>query len=147
VIYFVQRPSGGPIKIGTTTDLSQRLPALTCQYKTKLTVLAIMDGHHSVEASLHKQFHRLNVQDEWFDPAPKLLSFIKRHGRQWDGLENDRPASHKKTRRCTVILDETLWDRLKQIEEETGAGPSFTARRILGEALFDTMSTDQPQEA
>jgi hypothetical protein len=39
-------------------------------------------------------------------------------------------------KRRTLILDEFLWDRLKEIEETTGAGPSFTARRILAKALI-----------
>jgi hypothetical protein len=46
-----------------------------------------------------------------------------------------RPGTGRKRR--TLILDEFLWDRLKAIEEETGAGPSFTARRILSKALLD----------
>ncbi len=45
------------------------------------------------------------------------------------------PRPGEKQRRTTLSLSPSLWDDLKAIEEETGARPSVTVRRMLEQAI------------
>lgn len=76
VIYFVQADTDGPIKIGTTTQLEQRLAALSNSDPAKLHLLATMPGDNKDEAQLHKRFRRLRLHGEWFAPDAELRDFI-----------------------------------------------------------------------
>lgn len=73
-VYFIQGESGGPIKIGITTDLAKRLKAIP--YHEPLRVLAILPGGHVQESELHQRFADLRLSGEWFRPERSLLDFI-----------------------------------------------------------------------
>ncbi len=84
MIYFVQSEEGGPIKIGTTECLAQRLPCLRTDCgKPDLRVLAVINGGRAEEQGLHKRFSRLRLDGEWFEPANDLMEFISKNGRLW----------------------------------------------------------------
>lgn len=77
MIYFVQSVDGGPVKIGHTDNLEQRLVQLESHYGTPLAVLATMDGDRSVEAGLHERFAHLRFgRTEQFRPAVEIFAFI-----------------------------------------------------------------------
>lgn len=83
VVYFVERQ--GFVKIGTSTNLEQRLRAIGKggQMIEGMTVgpvrlLATMPGDHRHEKLLHARFHRLRVEGEWFLPDTWLCEFIRR---------------------------------------------------------------------
>lgn len=94
VVYFVERQ--GYIKIGTTSSLKQRLPALaggSCLMPDgvtpgPVTLLATTPGDREVEAAYHLRFRRLRVKGEWFRPNKALLSLVgdlrraERNGRE-----------------------------------------------------------------
>lgn len=91
MIYFVQRLDGGPIKIGTTIRLSVRLKQLEATCGHPLKVLGIVDGSFADERALHQRFDYSCVGGEWFQPGPKLLEFIERECRPWNG-EDEVPS-------------------------------------------------------
>lgn len=72
VIYYVQ--FGDLIKIGTTTNLSQRLSALG-----PVLLLVTEPGSYELESLRHQQFAacRTSKRGEWFKPSPDLLSHIE----------------------------------------------------------------------
>jgi hypothetical protein len=79
MIYFVQPTDGGPIKIGTTTNLDGRLRQLEAGYGTPLAVLATIEGGRKEESEIHARFAHLRLRrTEQFRPAPELLAFIGR---------------------------------------------------------------------
>jgi hypothetical protein len=93
MIYFVQGPEGGPIKIGTTTNLGSRLPNLEASSGQSLGVLGVMDGGRPEERELHRRFaHLLAAGREWFHPGDDLLAFIEAETRDWQG-EVESPAA------------------------------------------------------
>lgn len=96
MIYFLQRPSGGPIKIGTTFRLSVRIKQLQSQYHTKLVVLGIMKGSYPVEKKLHALFSSIEEDREWFSPTEDLLNFIKRECYEWN-QSDDKPEPAPKS--------------------------------------------------
>lgn len=72
VVYYVT--FGDRIKIGTTTNLRQRLA--DTQYDR---LLATEPGGYAVERQRHRQFGHLRVTTrgrEWFSASPDLLAFI-----------------------------------------------------------------------
>jgi len=55
-IYFIQGECGGPIKIGYTTDLVQRIKSLQTSYPDRLELLLAFPGRPEYEKAIHSQF-------------------------------------------------------------------------------------------
>lgn len=93
VVYYLR--FGDRIKIGTTTDLPQRLQALPHD-----ELLAIEPGGMTLERTRHLQFADLRVTREWFEAAPVLFSHAhelrEKHGRPlsaWERWRSDTPET------------------------------------------------------
>jgi hypothetical protein len=82
-IYFVQAGSGGPIKIGSTKDLLDRISVLQTGNHEQLTLLGCVDGTSSDERAFHTRFAPHRIRGEWFFPCRELIEFI-------GGLPKDR---------------------------------------------------------
>ena len=79
MIYFIQPTDGGPVKIGTTTNLDLRLEQLEKHYGCALAALATMDGGPADEREIHARFAHLRYgHTEQFQPASDLMEFISR---------------------------------------------------------------------
>lgn len=76
-IYFIQGESGGPIKIGYTTDIKKRLNSLQTGYPDTLVLLSIIPGNIEDEANLHSEFGEYRMRGEWFKPVEPLLEKIE----------------------------------------------------------------------
>ena len=76
VVYFVQAACG-PIKIGWSKNLDQRLATLQRYSAEKVTLLATMRGALLLEQELHERFAAHRLHGEWFSPAEELLYFIR----------------------------------------------------------------------
>ncbi|WP_125214752.1 GIY-YIG nuclease family protein [Streptomyces griseofuscus] len=88
VVYFAVPPThlcpegaGGPppIKIGTSTDLRDRMKAIPAR------PLALEPGDQVRERQLHRQFGHLRLEGEWFRAAPELIEYINEL-READGV-------------------------------------------------------------
>lgn len=77
VVYFIQQGDGGLIKIGTSTDVKQRLSVLQTSSGEPLHLLATMPGGKTKESEIHGIFADYRRLGEWFYPAKELLDFIK----------------------------------------------------------------------
>lgn len=75
IVYFVQE-SGGPVKIGTTTAIRNRVSALQTSTPRTLTFLGAVSGGERVERRVHELFGAHRLSGEWFSPHPDVLSFI-----------------------------------------------------------------------
>lgn len=75
-IYFVQGISGGPIKIGWSKWVHQRLQDMQIGSPVPLKILATIPGSQPEERRVHKRFKGIRIRGEWFDPSPELLEFI-----------------------------------------------------------------------
>lgn len=79
--YFVQAGPGGPIKIGFSTQVIQRMYGLYKSYRDDniaLTLLGVLPGN--IEKQLHFQFKNNALVGEWFKPADDLLNFLRKRG-------------------------------------------------------------------
>jgi hypothetical protein len=74
-VYYLNMP-GGVIKIGTTTNMTERLTGLRVGREA---VLATEPGNKTLERIRHKQFAHLRIgRREDFRPEPELLAWIER---------------------------------------------------------------------
>ncbi len=75
VVYFVGGDTG-PIKIGWTQNLRNRLPCIQNGSSVPLKVLATQRAPKAKERVWHKQFAKSRVLNEWFERTPELLAVI-----------------------------------------------------------------------
>jgi hypothetical protein len=85
-IYFIQSVTNGPIKIGFSKNVKERIEDIQCGSPAKLTVLAVHPGTRWGEQRLHKQFatDRIRAGGEWFNPSEKLLKYIWKRGQVYN---------------------------------------------------------------
>ena len=77
MIYFVRAGDDGPIKIGRTSNLKQRLRVLENACPNDVTLLGVLPE----EEDIHQQFAgcRVRSNGEWFEAEADLLHFITAH--------------------------------------------------------------------
>jgi len=75
-VYFIQS-SGGPIKIGSASDVAARLKSLQTGSADELTLLAMTEGGEFRERELHARFAADRLRGEWFAPSPELIRVIR----------------------------------------------------------------------
>lgn len=90
-VYFLRRIDGiGPIKIGCSDWPAARAKQIGIDLKARFVILAEAPGGNTAERNVHLKFASLRVTPEdlpqrnyscgcpteWFEPSPKLLSFI-----------------------------------------------------------------------
>lgn len=80
LIYFVLDASrtSQRLKIGTTTNLKQRIDALRSQTMCaqQPLVLALEAGGLATEAKLHETFYKLRLSGEWFSYEGALKQYV-----------------------------------------------------------------------
>lgn len=77
-VYFIQMGDGGPIKIGLSANVQQRLDVFQLSAPYPLTLLAVVrNGRDRLERELHARFASARLRGEWFQPVPELLSYIR----------------------------------------------------------------------
>lgn len=76
-LYFIRRGENGPIKIGVSTRIENRVRMLQTGCAEELRVLAVVEQTSDIsERKLHRRFRRFQQSGEWFSPEPELLALI-----------------------------------------------------------------------
>lgn len=76
-VYLLQQGDAGPVKIGSTASLRQRLSALQTASPVPLRVLALLPGGQDEERALHARFTEHRLRGEWYEPAAEILDFAR----------------------------------------------------------------------
>lgn len=71
-LYFIGSQDG-PVKIGVTTNLAQRLEHLQTASPVRLEVLAATEADTWLEREYHRFFNHCRLHGEWFDRSDNLL--------------------------------------------------------------------------
>ena len=74
MIYFLQQSDNGPIKIGKTDNLKNRIRELRNASPYSLNLLKTIPGNN--ERKYHFKFKKYQIKGEWFEPSEELLKFI-----------------------------------------------------------------------
>lgn len=77
VVYFIQIKNG-PIKIGLTGNVKNRLKSLSCSLPYDLELLHVMPGDEKLEKKLHKKFCKYHIRGEWFECHDGILNYLKK---------------------------------------------------------------------
>lgn len=88
-IYFIYDAKVEAIKIGFSTNVSDRFSTLQTASATKLELLGTMLGSMADEQRLHAKFQRMH--GEWFHITNDLLSFIQQRATLVAALPEVRP--------------------------------------------------------
>jgi hypothetical protein len=116
IVYFIQAGDAGPIKIGTTLNLTSRLSELQCGCPDELRVLGSIPGSHALESELHARFATHRYRGEWFVATRNLLNYIKRH---------------------TTIHTRALHDAIYPFEAADAAERARKGKRQLGDWVYE----------
>lgn len=98
MIYFARLEEGGPIKIGTTINLHERILAHQRVFGESFSVFAVMEGGPEEEKDLHVRFENLKIGEmgrEWFKPDADLEIFIGRYAEPWEMQPRKRPRKQQ----------------------------------------------------
>lgn len=72
-IYAVQAGVDGPVKIGRTRNVRERLADLQSANGEELRLIAAWRGVPKTEQELHAEYADLRLRGEWFVATPELL--------------------------------------------------------------------------
>jgi DNA-binding CsgD family transcriptional regulator len=93
-VYFVRRADGtGPIKIGCTKSMDQRLTSLEREVGASLTILGEAPGTFRDERRMHRQFAEHCTVGEWFHPSGAVMGavlYVQQHSKLPPTSETDR---------------------------------------------------------
>lgn len=73
-IYFIRSGIDGPVKIGQTRDVIQRLNNLQTAHHDTLNLIRVIDGTPDLEARLHQHFADYRLRGEWFRFCDEMLT-------------------------------------------------------------------------
>lgn len=75
-LYVVGSYHSGPVKIGITDDIDQRIKQLQTGHPYQLRTLMLIPGDGKSEWSAHMQFSKFRLSGEWFQPAIPIMSWV-----------------------------------------------------------------------
>lgn len=81
MIYFVENPETGLVKIGTSSDVAVRFLTISREQNVTLVLLGVMDGSFEIEHHLHQYFSSSHIRGEWFQKTPELIAYIHENTR------------------------------------------------------------------
>ncbi len=76
-VYFIQAGLSGPIKIGWSANVKQRLAAAQVDNHEELVLRATTPGGPALEERLHAVFQAAWIRGEWFRPVTELVELIE----------------------------------------------------------------------
>lgn len=85
MVYFIAPIEGGPVKIGTTKNINQRLATIQSSSPLPLHLISCAPGDRDLETSLHAMFHTERLHGEWFEPSNWLLGVAAEFADRWTG--------------------------------------------------------------
>lgn len=74
-VYFI-RAGEGPVKIGWTRDVRQRLEHTQTHNHEALTLVGSIAGDTRTEAELHRCLRPFHIRGEWYAWAPEVESAV-----------------------------------------------------------------------
>lgn len=133
IIYFV-RSSAGPIKIGVTKNIRNRLQQIQGQSPHKVSLISAFCGSSVLEREIHKRFSDGRLFGEWFSCSPQLIAYAADHNdpEAWPKEMVNKPWA---SRRPHHPLERWLFDhRMRRVEfaRRIGTAQSYITELCQG---------------
>lgn len=71
-VYLIRQGVTGPVKIGVANDVVKRLRQLQTNQPIALRLIRVLEGDRDAEVALHRRFHSLRLNGEWFAYAQEM---------------------------------------------------------------------------
>lgn len=97
-IYVIQGELGGPIKIGYSQDVAQRVKELQTGYPDDLKVLHMFPGNMDIEAKIHQDLKKYRMRGEWFKPDKYVMFRVQMYKKRMDELIKSGQYAKRRTR-------------------------------------------------
>jgi len=80
MIYVIEEGLNGPLKIGTTVNLEERLKTLQGGNSKQLKIIMSFEGGSTLENKIHKDLAEFKIRKngEWFYRDEKVFSYLKK---------------------------------------------------------------------
>ena len=75
-VYFLKALRSKAVKIGTSSDVAQRIAGLRAQYGSRLVLVGTVPGDERYEKTLHRAFADYRIRGEWFRCEGRLATFL-----------------------------------------------------------------------
>ena len=79
-VYFVRCGHDGPVKIGYTGDIVQRLTTFGVAWPYPPILLALITGDVAREKQIHRQLLQYRMRGEWFEASDEVLELARGWG-------------------------------------------------------------------
>lgn len=86
-VYFIQKGTTGPVKIGISGDLRARFNMISTHSDEPITLLAAFAGDEIDERNIQKKFSSFHRRGEWFSPDSMLIKYISDLGKEKDIID------------------------------------------------------------
>jgi hypothetical protein len=136
-VYFIQKRSGGNIKIGFSTNPWARKNDLQVGSDGEFVVLSAIKGHEADELLWHKAFSKFLVRGEWFMPDDSILEAIKS-----SELPTTKTSTTGELRSASASPSSSVVPSASEGEQSKPAyGVSPTAQAILNQSELKRVET------
>lgn len=78
-VYMIRAGENGPVKIGCSDDVTNRLVKMQADNHERLAILRIFGGGEAEEAALHLRFADQRLHGEWFAFSRLMLGHLGLH--------------------------------------------------------------------
>lgn len=126
-VYFIQRGEDGPIKIGRSSNVADRLKTLQTACSERLTVLCYREEVQGrTERDYHVALAHHRVMGEWFNPDPEVIKMAYDDGivLSWINAISDA-TNHKPWRGCVVYACDVIADAPESLQDASGASAVY----------------------
>lgn len=142
-LYFLQVEPFGPVKIGWTTGcVSIRMKAIQHSSPHELKWLGAVEGPRSMETWAHRKFAAHRVRNEWFNPTPEVMAFVKQSVGNFDATAyidfHFRPSLQARYR-ALANYREAVADRLWQASGVYHIGKWLNNATLLSQQELDAI--------
>lgn len=109
-LYFIQMDRIGPIKIGFTKNIANRLIALQTSSPYPLNLLCITPSNENQEKEIHSCYDAIRLEGEWFLPHPLVIRDIEniKYFNKKNGFNMPNPKIDFHPHQLTPEYDEWL---------------------------------------
>jgi hypothetical protein len=77
LVYIVQcEDEFGPVKIGVSSNVPERIKALEAYNPYPLKLLALLSGGYLLEEALHRRFAQWRIRGEWFAYCSEIRALV-----------------------------------------------------------------------